>query len=278
VTSARTTGSPARPAGSVRQRRLSPDALAELEDQRDVLLRALDDLDRERAAGELDEADYRALRDDYTHRAAELVRAVDSGRIAIAAGPRPGRARLLAVGAVVAVVAVGAGVAVATSSGTRGAGEFGSGEIRVLTDERLQEAAELVAAGDITGALERYDGVLEDDPANVEALLERGLLLASLSQAVERPELAETGATSVARALEVDPGNPRAFFYQGLIARVQGDEAAASTAFELALAADPAPVLRQQIRVVMGDVPAPGSAPAEGGADPPAPAPATGAP
>jgi tetratricopeptide (TPR) repeat protein len=270
-------GAPGTPtgSGSPRRRRLSPDALAELEEQRDLLLRSLDELEREHAAGELDDADYEALRDDYTHRAAEAVRAVESGRIAIADGGRPSRGRLLAAGTVVALVAVGAGVAVASSSGTRGAGEFGSGEIRELTDDRLQEAAEQVRAGNITDALELYDGVLEDDPDNVEALLERGLLLASLSQATARPELAGTGSASVDRALEVDPGNPRGLFYRGLILRLQGDEAGAVDALGQALAADPPPVLRQQIELVLAEPPAAagGAAPAAGGA---APAPTAG--
>jgi tetratricopeptide (TPR) repeat protein len=251
---------------TVRRRRLDPDALADLEEQRDLLLRSLDDLEREHAAGDLDTADYEALRDDYTRRAAAAVRAVETGRVAIAAAPGVRRGRIVAGAAAVAVVAVAAGVAVAASSGTREAGEFGSGEVRQLTDERLQEAAELAGAGDVTGALERYDGVLEDDPDNIEALLERGLLLASLSQATERPDLATTGAASVERALEIDPGNPRGLFYLGLIRRLQGDEAAAVEALRAALAADPPPVLRQSIEQFLSGADAPaGGAPADEG-------------
>ena len=51
----------------------------ELEEERDFLLRSLDDLDRERAAGDLDPADYVALKEDYTARAAAVLRAIDHG-------------------------------------------------------------------------------------------------------------------------------------------------------------------------------------------------------
>lgn len=65
------TGTETRPgaAATTRRRRLDPDALADLEEQRDLLLRSLDDLEREHEAGDLDTADYEALRDDYTRRA-----------------------------------------------------------------------------------------------------------------------------------------------------------------------------------------------------------------
>ena len=48
-----------------------------LEEERDLLLRSLDDLDAEHAAGDLDDHDYEALRDSYTQRAAEVLRQLD---------------------------------------------------------------------------------------------------------------------------------------------------------------------------------------------------------
>jgi tetratricopeptide (TPR) repeat protein len=50
---------------------------AELDDERAFLLDSLEDLERERAAGDLSEADYAALRDRYTQRAADVLRALD---------------------------------------------------------------------------------------------------------------------------------------------------------------------------------------------------------
>ena len=239
-----------RPSAS-RRRRLDPDALADLEEQRDLLLRSLDDLERERADGELDEADYEVLKEEATRRAAEVLRAIETGRAALAARPPVDRRRLALAGLAVAAVAVGAGVAVANASGTRSAGEFSSGEIRDLTDDRLAEATALARGGDVQGALDLYDGVLADDPDNVEALSERGLLLASLSDAADLPDLLTTGRASIERALEVDPGNPRPLFYLGLIQRLQGDEAAAVATLEQALAADPPPDLRRNIELFL---------------------------
>lgn len=236
-----------------RRRRLDPDALAELEAQRDLLLRSLDDLDREHAAGELGDEDHQVLRDEATRRTAEVVRAIESGRVAIASRRRAPRGRMVLAGLGVAAVAAAAGVAVASSSGSREPGAFGSGEVRDLTDDRLEEASALARNGEIQGALDLYDGVLEDDPQNVEALSERGLLLASLSEAAGLPDLLVSGRASVDRALEIDPGNPRPLFYLGLIQRLEGDEEAAVATLREALAADPPPLLRQNIETFLGE-------------------------
>jgi len=52
---------------------------AELDDERAFLLASLEDLEHERAAGDLSDGDYDALRDRYTRRAAEVLRALDPG-------------------------------------------------------------------------------------------------------------------------------------------------------------------------------------------------------
>ena len=56
------------------------DELARLEEERGFLLRSLDDLERERAAGDMDDVDYTTLRDGYTARAAAVLRAIEAGR------------------------------------------------------------------------------------------------------------------------------------------------------------------------------------------------------
>ena len=60
-----------------RPSRLDPDELAALEEQRDFLLRSITDLDQEHAAGDLEDGDYQSLKDDYTARAAEVLRAIE---------------------------------------------------------------------------------------------------------------------------------------------------------------------------------------------------------
>ena len=49
-------------------------------DEVDFLLRSLDDLDAEHDAGDLDDDDYQLLRDGYTARAAEVLRAREEHR------------------------------------------------------------------------------------------------------------------------------------------------------------------------------------------------------
>lgn len=249
---------PAQPVQTVR-RRLDPDALAELEEQRDFLLRSIDDLEREREAGDLDDADYVTLRDDYTRRAAEVLRAIEEGRAAFASArsPRGGWPRRAAVVVTVVALAIGAGLAVASSSGTRLPGETFTGELRPTASSELRRAALLAQEGQVREALEVYDGLLEDDPDNVEALAERGLLLVSLGQATERPMLLEAGKASVERAIALRPDDARSLFYLGLALRFEGDDVGAEDAFARALDADPPPALRESIRSFLSTTAAP---------------------
>lgn len=231
------------------RRRFDPDALADLEEQRTFLLRSLEDLDRERAAGDLSEADYQTLHDDYTARAAAVLRTIDEGRASAAApGPVPRRGRRLIAAVVVVAVAGSAGLAVAASSGTRLPGDNITGDIRETPPGQLAQAAALAQRGEVAEALRLYDEVLESDPTNVEALSERGLLLVSLASATERPALAAQGRESIERALSVDADNARALFYLGLALRLEGDDARAADAFTAALASDPPPALRQAMQ------------------------------
>ena len=52
---------------------------ADLEAERDFLLRSLDDLEVERGAGDIDDEAYQQLHDDYTARAAAVLRALGDG-------------------------------------------------------------------------------------------------------------------------------------------------------------------------------------------------------
>ena len=68
---------------SARRRELDPDALAALEEERDFLLRSLEDLEREHAAGDVDDSDFEELKDDYTARAAAVIRAIEDRTAAV---------------------------------------------------------------------------------------------------------------------------------------------------------------------------------------------------
>jgi tetratricopeptide (TPR) repeat protein len=137
-------------------------------DQREFLLRSLEDLEREHDAGDLDEADYVALKDDYTARAAALLRADQPPK------PRGNAQRgLLALGAVL-VFAVVAGVLVAQASGRRDPGDTATGSIDQSIIEKLNEAGRCFSEGDADCAIELYDEVLDEQPTNVEALTYKG--------------------------------------------------------------------------------------------------------
>jgi tetratricopeptide (TPR) repeat protein len=182
------------------------DAFAALEEQRDFLLGSLDDLEREHEAGDVDDVDYRVLKSDYTARAAAVLRAIEDGEVRFAqARPQRSWTRLVGVIAIVALVAIGAGVLLARASGTRGGNDQISGDIRLTNRDRLLQAQDQLAGEDPdpVAALELFDEVLTTDPDNVEALTYRGWTLALSGLTAE-------GLTWLDRAVAADPGYPDA--------------------------------------------------------------------
>lgn len=99
------------------------DKLAELEEERRYLLRSLKDLDRERAAGDVDDEDYETLKDGYTVRAAAVLRQIEDGRRALA--PRRSRnwKRTIVVALSMVAFSAAVGAALASAFGERGAGD-----------------------------------------------------------------------------------------------------------------------------------------------------------
>ncbi|MCU1351862.1 MAG: hypothetical protein JWM05_1071 [Acidimicrobiales bacterium] len=209
--------------------RLDPDALAALEEQRDFLLASLDDLEREHDAGDLDDADYQTLRDDYTGRAAEVLRAIDQQRAAFASARHPAsRRRTLVAGAALAVFAVVAGLLVAHTIGAREPGGVGSGGIQTRKTP-TQRAGVCLSAGSMADAsgmvktLTCLDGVLADDPGNPTALTYKGWLLHLTGSVPGLPaSVASRYATQavdyVERAVRADPRLPDARAFRVLLA------------------------------------------------------------
>ena len=245
-----------------------PDELARLEEERRFLLRSLADLEREHAAGDLDDLDHQTLRDDYTARAAVVLRAIDEGRAKLA--PKPThrrRRRTLVLAGVTVLLAAGAGVAVAQSSGTRLAGEGLTGSTgrttaQVLSEARArgqQAARERDPAGFIAAA-QLYDEVLDGDPQDVEALAYRGWMLfqvvsldadGTLLSDDQVKNLLASGEQSLDKAISLQPGYADARAFKGIYElRVDDDAAAAMEQFTAFLASDPAPIMRS----LMADV------------------------
>jgi tetratricopeptide (TPR) repeat protein len=156
-------------------RELRPDELAALREHREFLLRSLDDLEQEHEAGDVDEHDYATLRDDYTARAARVIRAIEAHQTRVAAPRSPrGRWRTLATVAGVIVFALAAGLLVAQAAGRRAPGSSVTGNIRETHQQQVDEAVRVAAGGDYKGAIDRLDEVLKDDPKNVEAMSYKG--------------------------------------------------------------------------------------------------------
>lgn len=193
---------------STRDDTLDPDALAALEEQRDFLLASLRDLEREYEAGDVDEHDFEALRDDYTHRAAEVLQAIEARQTARSASTSsPNRTRtILGVVGVLLFAAVAA-VGVAQAAGMRTSTDGLTGNVRPTAGQELIRCQDLVVAGEIVPALECYDGVIEEHPANVEAMTYRAWTLARFAG------LPEYGWPYLEQAVAIDPqySDARAF-------------------------------------------------------------------
>ena len=177
---------------------MSPDRLAELEDERRFLLRSLRDLDAELDAGDVDIDDYATLRDGYTKRAADVLRDISKAKAALPARPPVRWSRRLAIAGVVLLVALGAGWLVARSSGQRLGDDDsvtagGPDDVAVV----LAQARALIAA-DPVRAQSLYAQVLEARPDHPEALAYSGFLLFDASAGASE-ELRQT-AVSAARA------------------------------------------------------------------------------
>lgn len=219
----------------------SPEQLAALEDQRDHLLTSLEDLEREHAAGDVDEHDYLALKDDYTARAAAVLRAIEAGRAPV--GPPPPR-RSLARPALIVLGVIGfavlAGVLLAQSAGRRDPGEFVTGDIRQSVTERLNEAGRRSAEGDLARAIEIYEDVLADQPANAEAMTYRGWLLTLDGRQ-------EEGLTVLLEAATTHPDYPDVHAFLAVVFFRNGLIEEAARELDRLDALDPPAALREQV-------------------------------
>ncbi|HEY8526349.1 MAG TPA: hypothetical protein VIL48_15360 [Acidimicrobiales bacterium] len=223
---------------ATRSRPLDPDTLAALEEQRDFLLRSLDDLEREYEAGDVDEHDYQALKDDYTARAARTIRSIENHQARLAAA-RPPRSRLrlaLVFGGVV-VFALVAGILVAQAAGRRDPGDTLTGNTRETTRDRLDRALQLAAEGDWEAAIEIQDEVLEEDPDNAEALTYKGWFQYRSGD--------QSGVVTLIDAVEANPDYPAAHVFLAVAFRDMGRTDAALAELERLEGLDPPPQMAE---------------------------------
>ena len=252
------------------------DELASLDDERATLLRSLADLEAEYSAGDLDDADYRALKDDYVARTASVIRrrteAYDgiAERVGIAKSRVPSWRTPAAIVATIAA-ALGAGLAVARFAGERVGTQGLTGTVNAAGANRSAEVSKLLKdaqdklAGDPLASLKSYDAVLAIDPQNPEAIAYGGWLLRIVAQSAEGPTRDELLVRAKARlddAIAVAPNYPDARAFRGvLLLRDLDDPTAANKDFEALDALDPPPFVKQLVASAREDAGAGATAP-----------------
>ena len=192
--------------------------MSDLLEEREFLLRSLRDLDAELAAGDIEQADYLTLKDQYTARAAAVIRALDEpAPVPMDEGPMPGQSWKMPIGVLIVVgLAVLAGWAVASSSGDRSAGQAITGNVPAVAPQqdgvsaKLAQAQQLIGQQKILDAVKVYDSILKDQPNQHEALAYKGWLLYLAG-------LTDQGLASVTQATTVAPWYTDAHFFRGMI-------------------------------------------------------------
>ncbi len=199
------------------------------------LERSLADLDAEKSAGDIGEADYRSLSTLYAERVAAVR---GRGGRGAPSGPRMRRdwRRPLAILVIVAMLATGVGIGLASALGHRTSTEVATGDIRQSSRGMLFEAQEHMSAGRWDEAEAIYADILAAQPSSAEALAWWGwmdLLRGDLESADER----------LAAAVASDPLYPDARVFGAVVALRLGrpdDAAAHLDAFD---AVDPPPIM-----------------------------------
>ena len=241
----------------------SLDALTALDDERASLLRSLTDLQREYDAGDLDEADYLALKDDYTVRTADLLRHranVEAGvqeTVALAQRTRAQRPWRRPVGVIATIAtALGIGVAVARFAGERVGSQGLTGSVRSAGTARSDEVSALLSkaqqnlSANPFKALQTYDAVLAIDPENPEAIAYGGWLVRIVAQSAkgtQREELLKRASERLDRAVQVAPGYPDARAFRGILRLRDLNDAVGANADFTALAALNPPAFVKQL-------------------------------
>ncbi|HBH04107.1 MAG TPA: hypothetical protein DDZ42_19730 [Candidatus Rokubacteria bacterium] len=199
-------------------------AAGTLEPEETALVETLRELEFDHRAGKLSAGDYAELRDLYERRAAEALARAEEARRAAAAAPPPAAAapppsRRAWRWATVAVGLFVFGVV---------SGYFLTRAVRLRSD-----------GGSITGDF--LTGTPESAmPRSAAALSSRdvGTLLSAGHEAIVRQDY-QTAMTAFTRVLEIDPGEPTANAYKGLLLHRGGHSERALAAFDLALTREP---------------------------------------
>jgi len=201
--------------------RINPDRLAELEEERRFLLRSLADLEREYRAGDIDEVDYRELREGYTVRAAATLREIDDGRASLPGRPAVDWRRRIAVGVGVLALIGLVWWGLSAWSAQRLPGQTATGLDPRDENTVLVAQARAVMLQQPEAAAALYAEVIENDPDHVEALTYRGWTLAlstrSMAESSDVADTLKSAIDSLGAAVELDPAYPDAQCFLGII-------------------------------------------------------------
>jgi len=235
-----------------------PDAVdaetrARLEEERDFLVQSLDDLELEHESGGIDDESYQQLHDDYTARAAAVIRQLRDGVDTLPPAPKPTRRAVrlrVATVALIVVFALAAGVSLAYALGARLPGQTSSGNsaaaptttttpllkqlkarIAALQTQvnaspndyelRLQLSLSYEQNGDLSNALKQSDAAISIDPNRPEGHANAARLLYLASEQVAdtqtRDQLVAQALAGFDKAIEVGPDYADAYYFRAVL-------------------------------------------------------------
>jgi hypothetical protein len=271
---------------------MSERARDELEDEREFLLRSLDDLDGELVAGNIDPDTYRVLHDDYTARASAVIRSLDDGVDRQSSdGPRvPPLMRFLTIGGIV-VFAVLAAILLAHTIGQRNPGQEITGDSKTggtpttsaasslsaaqaaakaapeSYPAQIAYARALMAANALPAAIQQFVAASKVDPSQPEPLAYSGYLTALVvpqaTDAGQRQALIAAAARNLDQAIDADPAYPDSYAFKGvLLAEDEKKPCPGAVAFQQFLVTAPADhPLRAQVETALAKAISDGNCP-----------------
>jgi tetratricopeptide (TPR) repeat protein len=214
--------------------------------ERDFLLRSLDDLEVERAAGNVDDGTYRELHDDYTARAAAVIRSLDTGTDLTAPERTPATtlARVLTVGGILTFALVAA-ILLTHAVGQRhpgqtitGNSQVGSGPTTTGVDPgptlaaavkrqpksyaaHLAYARYLISNNDFGDAVHEFGAAARIDPNRPEPPTYAGwagaLIAEQIKDAKTRNALLAASLERINEVITASPRYPDAYALKGVI-------------------------------------------------------------
>jgi len=229
-----------------------PERKRQLEEERDFLMKSLDDLELEHESGGIDDESYAELHDDYTARAAAVIRTLRDGVDVTPATPPPStsqrRRRVVLVSAVL-VFAIAAGASLAYALGARLPGQTSSGnsaaapsttnatQAAVLKkidglqtkvnaspddyDLRLELARAYEENGDLANALKQSDAAITIDANRPEGHANAARLIFLASEVAPAQDAKNTliaqALAGFTQAITVDPSYADSYYFRAVL-------------------------------------------------------------